>query len=254
MISEIWQKCKGIKNIQTIRDTAWRIVEAQEIISTRKLVDTYEEYEILEALIESDKPMLKEELKGYHPLLYTPFRYAPLEYGSRFGNRLQPALWYGSLDINTTLVEKAYYQLNFLRASKADFGLVESLLTLFSCEVKTKTGIHLELEPFTKYTAEISSPTSYQMSQQLGLDMRESSIEAFTYQSARDPLKKINIGLFTPKAFLHHRPNASSFQTWQCLTNKEVVEFTKSSGMNNESKIISIETFLIDSELPFPAN
>jgi hypothetical protein len=254
MAKNIWTKCNGIKNIKEIKKLAWRIVETQEMMATRKLVDSFEEYQILENLIEEAKPILQSEVKLFHPLLYTPFRYPPLQYGSRFGDRLQPSLWYGSFSINSVLAEKAFYQLNFLRGSKADFGLVESLLTLFSSQIKTKKGIHLELEPFSEYVAEISSPTSYQISQQLGLYMREASIEAFTYQSARDPQRGINIGLFTPTAFVHKQPNKTSFQTWQCLANKNVVEFMQSSAIKNESTIFPLETFLIDNTLPFPAN
>lgn len=254
MAIDIWKKCKGKNKIVKLKNTAWRIVETQEIIATRKLVDSFEEYTILEKLIESQKPKLRLGMLNTHPLHYTPFRYPPLKHGSRFGNKFEPSLWYGALTIDSVLAEKAYYQLNFLRASHCHFGIVESLLTIFSSEIKTKHGMKLELEPFSKYVNEISSPLSYTSSQQLGTNMRSSAIEAFTYQSARDPNKGINVGLFTPKAFLHTKPNHSSFQTWQSISNKDVVEFIKSSTIENESKIYPLQTFLIDNELPFPAN
>lgn len=254
MAIDIWKKCRGKNLIKSVKTTAWRLVEAQEVTATRKLVDSFAEYQILENLIESQKPTLKTDLLDIHPLLYTPFRYPPLKYGSRFGNRFEPSLWYGSLDVTSSMSEKAFYQLNFLRGSKADFGLVESQLTLFSCDIKTKRGIRLEITPFAEFVNEISSPTTYDISQQLGANMRTSLVEGFTYQSARDPNKGINIGLFTPKAFVHSNPNPSSFQTWLCLSNKEVVEFIKASSMINESKVFPIQKFLVNNELPFPAN
>jgi hypothetical protein len=253
MALDIWKKCHGEDNIQVVNDTAWRIVEAQEITATRKLVDSYEEYKVLENLIASQKPALGLDNLKYHPLLYTPFRYPPLKHGSRFGNRFEPSLWYGSLNVDSALSEKAFYQLNFLRGSRGDFGIVESQLTLFSCEIRSKRGIRLELSPFLNYVSEISSPISYSVSQQLGSRMRASLVETVTYQSARDINKGLNIGLFTPKAFLHLKPNSLSFQTWQCISNKEVVEFTKASAIVNESKIFPIQNFLIDNELPFPS-
>jgi hypothetical protein len=127
--TNIWEKCQGENLIQLVKATAWRFVEAQEVTATRKLVDSFEEYEILEKLIDSQKPALKTELLGIHRLFYTPFRYPLLKHGSRFGSRFEPSLWYGSLNVETSMSEKAFYQLNFLRGSEAEFGMVSSSLT-----------------------------------------------------------------------------------------------------------------------------
>jgi hypothetical protein len=252
-VSAIWEQCNGLKNVASLRTTAWRLVEVQEMTAIRKLVDSFEEYELLEKMIDADKPTLRHELQNLHPLLYTPFRYPPLKHGSRFGSRFEPAIWYGSLNIDGALAEKAYYQFNFLRASKADFGLVEAALTAFSCEIKSSQSIHLEEKPFSKFGKEISSPVSYQASQRLGADMRSSNVEAFTYQSARAVDMSLNVGLFTPKAFMHKKPNPMSFQTWQCVFNRDVVEFKKASSMESVAKIFPVGDFLVNEELPFPA-
>src|SRR5476649_1977021 len=122
MAVDVWNSCKGKNEIRMIKNTAWRIVEAQEVTATRKLVDSFEEYKILEGLIESQKPLLRVEELNIHPLLYTPFRYPPLKYGSRFGKRSEPSLWYGSLSIESVMSEKAFYQLNFLRACQINLG------------------------------------------------------------------------------------------------------------------------------------
>ena len=50
MAIDIWEKCHGKNKIQIIRNTAFRIVEAQEVTAARKLVDSFEEYKILENL------------------------------------------------------------------------------------------------------------------------------------------------------------------------------------------------------------
>jgi hypothetical protein len=61
------------------------LVEAQHRISTLKLVDTVEEQQALEQLIEETKPPLPPECAGLHYLLSTPFRYgAVYPVGSRF--------------------------------------------------------------------------------------------------------------------------------------------------------------------------
>lgn len=250
----LWQKCEGEKYITSLKETAWRIVETQEITSTRKLVDSLDEQDILEELIESTKPLLSSQFFDLHTLLFTPFRYPPLKYGSRFGNRFEHSLWYGSLKLDTAMAEKAYYQFNFLRGSTADFGIVQIPLSAFSSQIKTAQGIKLAQPPFAKYSQLISAPDSYEVSQVLGASMRQAKIEAFNYLSARDPNKGINIALFTPRAFSRKEPNAESLQSWVCVSSSNVVEFVRSNMVHSERLSFPIETFLIEGRLSFPAN
>lgn len=254
MEENIWISCHGDDHINTLNKIAWRMVEAQDNFVTRKLVDSLYEQNILEDLIESTKPALSVESLSFHQLFYTPFRYPPLKHGSRFGTRFQPSLWYGSLEINATMAEVAYYRFNFLRASKATFENVQTQHTLFSANVRTSQGVDLTLHPFSEFSVHISSPLSYQVSQKLGVAMRQANVEAFCYQSARDPGKGTNVGLFTPKAIATKEPNVNSFQTWQCLANDNIVEFSRLSAIHAEPVIFPIETFLVNDELPFPAS
>jgi hypothetical protein len=249
----IWQQCNGSKHIKPFNDSAWRIVEAQHIISTRKLVDSLEEQEILEELIETSKPPVKEETSTLHYLLYTAFRYPPLKHGSRFGTKFEPSCWYGSLELDAALAETAFYRFHSLRASKADFGNVITNHTAFAALIKTTKGIDLTQSPFDNFVADISSPHSYEQSQLLGKAMREDGVEAFCYQSARDPSKRKNIALFTPTAFLNKKPVHSSFQSWQCIMNRDVADFIRVAVTANETKSFNIDMFTVNEKLPFPA-
>ena len=82
MSSNIWTLCAGDSELRQLQLVAWRAVEAQHQVSTRKLVDTAAEQELLEELIETAKP---PDITGgrVHYLLSTPFRYPPLRHGSR---------------------------------------------------------------------------------------------------------------------------------------------------------------------------
>src|SRR5690349_16833291 len=121
MAPNIWQKCNGEKQITSLSMDAYRLVESQQVTATRKLVDSLVEQTILEDMIESVKPALLPDTESLHPLLYTPFRYPPLKHGSRFGTPFESSLWYGSLELEAAMAEKAYYQFNFMRASEGDF-------------------------------------------------------------------------------------------------------------------------------------
>jgi len=253
MVVDVWRVCNGARHICLIQTIAWRIVEAQEMTATRKLVDSLEEQIILEDLIEAGKPPVLAEYLNYHPLLYTPFRYPPLQYGSRFGKKIEPSLWYGSLELNTAFSEKAFYLFNFLNASAAKFGIVSPQFTAFSVHVQSSHGIQLTGDSFAHYTALISKPNSYKASQVLGAAMREAGVEAFTYYSARVKNKGINIGLFTPKAFQYKKPDEYSFQSWQCIATRDLIEFRRVSAMVSETKRFTLGEFQVGNMLVFPA-
>ena len=136
MSSSIWTRCAGSSELRTLHLSPWRVVEAQHQISTRKLVDSTEEHELLEELIDRVKPA---DLTGsrLHYLLFTPFRYPPLPHGSRFGGRRERGIWYGSMDRPTAFAEVAYYRLLFLEGSRASLGTVETALTAFTARLRT---------------------------------------------------------------------------------------------------------------------
>ena len=96
-----------------LKATAVRIVESQEQIATIVLVSTLDEQHVLEQLLETTKPALPQGAETYGYLISTPFRYPPLPHGSRFGQRLQSGIYYGSLAIGTALAECAYYRFVF---------------------------------------------------------------------------------------------------------------------------------------------
>ena len=54
---------------------AWRVVEHQYTVSTRKIVDTRSEQELLEDILEQSKPPVPRGAEKLHYLLQTPFRY-----------------------------------------------------------------------------------------------------------------------------------------------------------------------------------
>lgn len=250
---DIWHVCEGNKQIQTLQCLAWRIVESQYRIATRKLVDSREEQEILEEEIESQKPIFPGSYEGYHYLLSTPFRYPPLKHGSRFGTRYEPSLWYGSVNLETALAEKAYYRFLLLSESDVEFDELPISYSAFQAEIETRKGINLTKFPFSSFKDEISKKDSYASSQPLGNKMREANIVVFFFTSARCPKDGRNVSLFLPEGFKKKMPN-EPFQTWQgTVTNsKSKMEFVRTNGVHTETHTFSRKIFLIDGKLPNP--
>ena len=210
---------------KSIEARAYRVVEAQHISSSRDLVESIDEHDLLEELLEEVKPKIST---SKHYLIFTPFRYPPLKYGSRFGKQYETSLWYGSMDLNTALSEVAYYRLKFFADTSANLGFSEIPMTVFNAYIKSMHGLDLTEDPFSEHQDKISDKTSYEYSQALGSEMRKSGIKTFIFDSARSAPPGKNIAAFTPEVFIQ-RDNQyiSNMQNWQCLTHKNSIEFTR---------------------------
>lgn len=92
-VDDLWQFCSGYSFITPLSGTLYRLVESQEQIATRQLVDTLEEQALLEEMLETVKPSYPGRLDHLHYLLKTPFRYPPLKWGSRFGRTFEPSIF-----------------------------------------------------------------------------------------------------------------------------------------------------------------
>ena len=229
----LWTLCEGNKHIKPISAEPWRVVEAQHVLSSRDLVDTLDEHDILESLLEESKPPVNK-VKNY--LIFTPFRYPPLKYGSRFGSTFEPSLWYGSLDLETAFAEVAYYQLQFQNSTAADLDYVDILLTAFNTSLHTTQGIDLTSEPFNQYAEHITEKNTYDYTQLLGSAMRESGVAAFFFFSARVRSQSKNVAAFTSDVFCNKKSQyVFNQQTWACTANKSVVEFTR-MGISGKSR------------------
>ncbi len=270
MSSSIWTQCAGDSRLRTLRLTPWRAVEAQHQVSTRKLVGSAAEQELLEDLIEAAKPPDRSAGR-LHYLLSTPFRYPPLRRGSRFGARHERGIWYGSESIVTAFADVAYYRLVFLDGTRADLGTVTTPLTAFRVQMRSARGVDLTLPPFDAHRRAIASPVRYTTTHELGAAMRAAGVELFRYPSARDTRdtrvareragtpadalrdvsRGVNVGAFTPDVFGRSKPR--DIGNWQCTASRTVVEIAKRDYFGHEVHTFPRERFLVDGKLPAPA-
>ncbi|MEO8575742.1 MAG: RES family NAD+ phosphorylase [Gemmatimonadales bacterium] len=250
MSSSIWTRCAGGSEIRPLHRSPWRVVEAQHQVSTRKLVDSNDEQELLEEMIERVKP---PDITGgkLHYLLFTPFRYPPLPHGSRFGTRRERGIWYGSEDRRTAFAEIAYYRLLFLEGTQASLGTLTTALTAFTARVRTPRGVDLDSTPFDDHRRGIASPTSYISSQALGAAMRSAGVEAFRYPSARDAEGGVNVAAFVPAVFGNAKPK--TFETWHCAASRDLAEVAQGDYFKRDSFTFPRSQFLVQGALPAPA-
>lgn len=233
-----------------IAGTLQRLVESQEQVATNQLVGSLARQAILEEMLEATKPPLRHGAQRLHYLLATPFRYPPLKYGSRFGRRTEPSLFYGALETRTLLAEAAYYRFVFWYGMVTPPpGKLDTQHTLFGARYKTGRGLRLQEPPFAGHEATLTHRSRYDATQSLGAQMREAGIEAFEYRSARDVGRGINVALFTPKALAGRRP---AFQEpWLCELTGQHVQFQAVHG--KEQYDFALSAFQVNGELPWPA-
>jgi hypothetical protein len=250
MSSSIWTACAGASELRHLAADAWRVVESQHQIATRKLVDSDAEQLLLEELIDGVKP--PDATSGrLHYLLFTPFRYPPLRYGSRFGRRVERGIWYGADELTTSFAEVAYYRLLFLEGTTAALEPLVTSLTAFRVVLRAERGVDLTVLPFAKHAAIISDPTSYQASQPLGSAMRAADVQAFRYTSARASLPGACVGVFDPAAFGRRQPR--DLHTWHCVATRTRVEVLTRDYFRRTAHAFEREQFLVGGRLPAPA-
>ncbi|PIE39603.1 MAG: hypothetical protein CSA53_00695 [Gammaproteobacteria bacterium] len=211
----IWQRCRGAEQIGSVHGILYRLVESQEQVATRHYVDNLDEQALLEDLLEVVKPPHRNDSEGYHYLLKTPFRYPPLRWGSRYGQRHERGIFYGGKSVDTALCEAAFYRLVFFESMVAPPPKSSMLTqhTLFGASYATDFGV--------------------------------------TYTSARaqDFRQAICVGLFTPHAFAKRKPLDKN--AWLCEVTTDSVQF-KALG---EREVIRFPraAFCVDNTLPLPA-
>jgi hypothetical protein len=227
-----------------------RLVESQGQVATNSLVRTLAEQALLEDLIEASKPRVPGPAIGLHFLLATPFRYPPLPWGSRFGRRFEPSLFYAARSIDTVLAECAYYRFVFWSGmAEPPPAPLDTRHTLFSVAIATSRGLQLQLAPFNEFADVLRDRRFYGATQALGSAMRDAGIDAFEYRSARDPQQGLNVALITPAALATPKPDI--LDEWLCQTRAGHVSYYSRPG--GGVRDFPLESFLVDGELPLPA-
>jgi hypothetical protein len=175
-----------------------RIVESQEQVATTKIVSDLTEQYLLEQMLEDSKPDVIDP--GLHYLLSTPFRYPPLRHGSRFGSRLEPSLFYASLDFQTCLHECAYYRFLFWHDMVSPPPApIRTQHTVFCVEFQSELCVDLRSVEYDDIRSSLTSPVSYEVSQALGATLRDAGADLIIFESAR--CTGDNVAAFSRRVF-----------------------------------------------------
>ena len=211
----MWTPTALASEARPLAGDAWRVVEHQYTVSTRKLVDTKDEQFILEDILETSKPPVPKEAAALHFLMSTPFRYgSPYPVGSRFRRAgITEGVFYGSEEIRTALAEQCYYRLRFFGESPDTvLPRQEIRLTVFSVAYRTEKAIDLSKPKLVRDRKQWTHPADYSATQTLAENSREANINVIRYESVRDSENGYNLALLSAKTFRGKKPKKE--QTW----------------------------------------
>lgn len=231
MSSSTWTPRAVASNARRTSARLWRGVEAQHIVSTRRLVDDLEEQRVLEEILEASKPEVPAAAKGLHYLLFTPFRYPPPT-GTRFRAPDDSGVFYGTEAVRTACAELGYWRWRFLMDSKGLQSLGPAQQTLFQVRVRT-SAVDLEKPPLFRDARRWQDPDDYRATQAFGKVARGAGIGLILYRSVRDSEHGRCGAVLRPDAFSSRTPITPTqtwlltvtrtFATWQ--RDREALEF-----------------------------
>lgn len=190
MSSTTWTPTEVSSEAAGINLKLWRAVEAQHVISTRRLVDSAAEQRDLESILEESKPDVPDPCGNLDFLLFTPFRYLPQPGGSRFRGINDEGVFYGAEAIRTACAELGFHRIRFLRDSDGLSRLNSVPHTLFRARAKG-TSVDLRLKPFAEDRKVWTDPdiAHYGRCQVFARVVRTAGIGIIRYESVRDPEK-----------------------------------------------------------------
>ena len=232
-----------------ISSDAWRVVETQEIAATASITANAAEQSRLEELLEESKPPLAPDLERLSYLLFTPFRYPPLRYGSRFGSEFERGIFYGALELATAFAESAVY-LWLFRAGPAALGpleVIRDLRSSYRVPVASRRGLDIRAAAFDEQRAALTQRNDWQAPQGFGARAREADVQAIWYPSCR--YRGTNLAVIDPTALAADREQ--DVQAWNLQLDSERCWF--GAATRGESYEFRYEDFAERGVIPHPA-
>jgi hypothetical protein len=201
---------------------AWRGVEAQHVVSTMRLVDTAEEQDLLEALLEASKPPLPVAAQPKHYLLATPFRYSPA-HPSRFRPAHSKGQWYGAQSVYAACAEVAYWRHRFILDSA---GLLDQVVLTehsFFQAVLEGASIDLMEPPWVQARADWTHGSDYAANHAVASEAQRRGVQWLSYESVRAPGERCAVAFDVDSLYEPAQGLDRTLQRWVCKASRTSV-------------------------------
>ncbi|GAC1624301.1 MAG: hypothetical protein NVS9B10_10170 [Nevskia sp.] len=209
-------------------------MEAQHVVATRALVDSRAEQELLEAILEANKPAIPAECAGLDYLLFTPFRYPSSAYGSRFRDLTDPGVWYGAETVQASCAEVGYWRCRFVADSAGLKALDGVAHTLFRATARG-AGIDLRTPPFRRAEARWMHADDYGPCRAIARVARAADLRLLRYASVRDPDHAGCAAVLDCRAFGGGR-GIGTRQTWFLSADAQRASWVRAGGRGHTAE------------------
>lgn len=201
----------------------WRVIEGQYRSSTLRLVDTYAEHDVLEALLEDSKPPVPAECAHLDYQFWSPFRYGCYPNASRFRRAGRtPGVWYGSEAPLTAICETIWGRWRFFDASPGTALPRKPIdYTAVKADIQSPFGLDLTT-PALAGQGGWMDPDDYTDCLALADAARAAGGEVIRYASVRAPDHAANAAVLSCRAFA--RPAPVERQSWHILLGADLVK------------------------------
>lgn len=207
-------------DLRPFRKSLWRIIEGQARSSTLRLVDTFDEHDTLEAMLEDAKPPVPDDCAHLDYRFWSPFRYGRYPTSSRFRRAGKtPGVWYGSEEPLTAMAETIWGNLRFYAASPGTpYPRKPVDYTGVQADIASPFALDLTAAPWSDDPAWMD-PAEYEPCLKLAEDARAAGAEIIRYASVRHPDHSPNAAVLTCAAF--QQPAPIGLQSWGVLYREE---------------------------------
>ncbi|WP_022703408.1 RES family NAD+ phosphorylase [Pseudorhodobacter ferrugineus] len=224
-------------SLRPFKGGLWRIIEGQYRSSTLRIVDTFQEHDMLEAMLEASKPVVPAECLHLDYQFWSPFRYGCYPKDSRFRRRGRtPGVWYGSEAPLTAMCEMIWGMLRFFKASVGT-PLPRRAVEYTAVRADIATPFLLDLTtPDWAGQGDWIAGEDYTDCLTLADRLRAAGGEAVRYASVRQPDHAANVAVFTCHAFA--KPHPTALQTWHVLYSDALQRATNETEGSRYSLVI----------------
>lgn len=157
-------------------------------------------------------------LSGLHYLLATPFRYQPLNYGSRFRGPNDPGVFYCAESALTAGIELGYWRWRFLNDSEGIEEIEPVTHSAFSVDLKAST-VDLRKMPFLEDESQWCDSRDYSATQDFANSVRKKDVGVILYQSVRNSEPSWCAAVLRTNVFAKTKP-VGPMQTWLLKVNQ----------------------------------
>ena len=213
------------QDLAPYRKALWRVIEGQARSSTLRLIDTFDEHDTLEAMLEAAKPPVPDDCAHLDYQFWSPFRYGRYPTSSRFRRAGKTSgAWYGSEEPLTAIAETIWGNLRFYTASPGTpFPRKPVEYTGVQADIASLFALDLTTPPWSDNAAWMD-PDDYEPCLKLAEEARKAGAEVIRYASVRRPDHAFNAAVLTCAAFQQPAPIAT--QTWTILYADRIIRAT----------------------------